>query len=102
MGTTTTTHPAPNPEYESKDSLVISSVMGGPSNDGEVGARGGRAHISPREGLTVAFRSAVETIQSQLLQAIVLGVVIAIFTMVGVDNRRWKPANARYTRPTTD
>lgn len=84
---TTTTNPS---GYESKESLVltISSPSEGDneSGQGETGDDG--FHILPREGLTVVFRSAVETIESQLILATVLGILIAALTSVGIDKRR--------------
>jgi hypothetical protein len=69
---------------------VLSIALPGGANgdDGQSGSGDGGFHIFPREGLTVVFRAAVETIEGQLLQAMVLGILIATFTMVGVDKRR--------------
>jgi hypothetical protein len=44
-----------------------------------------RFEIGPREGLTVTFRSAVETLQSHLLSAVALGVAVSILLLTGVD-----------------
>ncbi len=72
--------------------MLALAPFGGTGGDGGDGGSGdGGFHISPREGLTVAFRAAVESIEGQLLQAIALGVLIATLTMVGVDKRRTKP-----------
>jgi hypothetical protein len=93
---TTTTIAAPEaPDgTESKDTFVLSmGAADGGNGDGGQGDSGGRgAHISPREGLTVAFRTAVEMIESQLLKALLLGILVAGFVMVGVDKRQAAPA----------
>jgi hypothetical protein len=43
-----------------------------------------RTHLTPREGLTVAFGSAVETLRSQVLPAVILGMVMAWMLTIGV------------------
>ncbi len=46
------------------------------------------AHLAPREGLMVAFGSAVETLRSQVVPAIVLGVVMAWMLIIGVGHTK--------------
>ena len=46
------------------------------------------AHLTPREGLMVAFGSAVETMKNQILPALVLGVVMAWMLMIGVGRTK--------------
>ena len=46
------------------------------------------AHLTPREGLSVAFGSAVETMKNQILPALVLGVVMAWMLMIGVGRTK--------------
>ncbi len=41
-------------------------------------------HLTPREGLLVAFGSAVETMKNQVIPAVILGVVMAWMLMIGV------------------
>lgn len=41
-------------------------------------------HLTPREGLMVAFGSAVETLKNQILPALALGLVMAWMLMIGV------------------
>jgi hypothetical protein len=92
--TTTTAAPEAPAEDESKETFVLSmgAADGGNGDDGYGDSDGRGAHISPREGLTVAFRSAVEMIESQLLRALLLGIFVAGFVMVGVDKRQAAPA----------
>ena len=94
LATPTTTTTSAAAENESKETFVLSMgpVDGGNGDDGQGDSRGRGAHISPREGLTVAFRTAVEMIESQLLKALLLGILVAGFVMVGVDKRRAAPA----------
>jgi BarA-like signal transduction histidine kinase len=47
-------------------------------------ARGGPWHIDPRQGLAVAYRTAVETLPNQLLEAVLLGLLVATLVVVGV------------------
>ncbi len=46
------------------------------------------AHLTPREGLLVAFGSAVETMKNQVIPAVVLGVVMAWMLMIGVGRTK--------------
>ena len=46
------------------------------------------AHLTPREGLMVAFGSAVETMKNQVIPAVVLGVVMAWMLMLGVGRTK--------------
>ena len=46
------------------------------------------AHLTPREGLMVAFGSAVETLKNQVIPAVVLGVVMAWMLMIGVGRTK--------------
>ena len=46
------------------------------------------AHLTPREGLMVAFGSAVETMQNQILPALALGIVMAWMLMIGVGRTK--------------
>jgi hypothetical protein len=46
------------------------------------------AHLTPREGLMVAFGSAVETMKNQVIPAVVLGVVMAWMLMIGVGRTK--------------
>ena len=46
------------------------------------------AHLTPREGLMVAFGSAVETMKNQILPALVLGLVMAWMLMIGVGRTK--------------
>lgn len=88
--TTTTSNPEPPVGSESKESLVLSIALAS-SGNGEGGPNDsddGGFHISPREGLGVVFRTAVEAIEGQLLQAMMLGTLIAAFTMAGVGKHR--------------
>ena len=85
--TSTTSQPAPQTRSDANESLVLSLVVSRPGNsEGDSGGTG--LHISPREGLTVAFRSAVEMIESQLLTALLLGIMLAGLMMTGFDKRR--------------
>ncbi|MEX2653121.1 MAG: hypothetical protein WD473_11850 [Acidimicrobiia bacterium] len=62
----------------------------------------GRAHIDPREQLSIAFRAVAETLESQILQAVILGVIVATLTLIGVDrvwDRRLAPSNNPIERP---
>ncbi|MGZ8784179.1 MAG: Ig-like domain-containing protein, partial [Acidimicrobiia bacterium] len=45
-------------------------------------------HLTPREGLMVAFGSAVESLKSQILPALALGVVMAWMLMIGVGRTK--------------
>jgi hypothetical protein len=66
-------------DLEGVDTLVATSLkpqVGTPSPL--------NAHLTPREGLLVAFGSAVETLKNQILPALVLGVVMAWMLMIGV------------------
>jgi hypothetical protein len=46
------------------------------------------AHLTPREGLLVAFGSAVETMKNQVIPAVVLGVFMAWMLMIGVGRTK--------------
>ncbi|CAN5311080.1 hypothetical protein BH18ACT5_BH18ACT5_12550 [soil metagenome] len=103
--TTTTTAPIPNDLFresddqhvlmptvteppgpsESKETFVVSTGRVAESTDDRDSRGSGDGHISPREGLTVAFRAAVETFESQGLQALLLGMLITGLTVAGVD-----------------
>jgi hypothetical protein len=61
------------------DSLVATALKPGVGTPDPLGA-----HLTPREGLMVAFGSAVETMKNQILPALVLGVVMAWMLMIGV------------------
>jgi hypothetical protein len=45
-------------------------------------------HLTPREGLMVAFGSAVETLKSQVVPALILGIVMAWMLMIGVGRTK--------------
>ncbi len=85
--TTTTTAPGTmsiERASEAKDGLVVLSAhldQGPPSQGPD------RLQLSPREGLAVSFASAVETLRSQFLSAILLGIGISILLLLGVDRR---------------
>ncbi|HUP15096.1 MAG TPA: hypothetical protein VM848_03460 [Acidimicrobiia bacterium] len=89
----TTTRPEPQDDFDSNETLVLSLTHTGPGNSGggSSGSDGNGFHISPREGLTVGFRTAVEVIQGHLLQSMLLGILVAAFFMAGVDKRRVEP-----------
>ncbi len=92
--TTTTTGPSePQDDFDSNQTLVLSIAPSGPGSPDESpsGSDGNGFHVSPREGLTVAFRTAVEVIEGQLLQSMLLGILVAAFFMAGVDKRRAEP-----------
>jgi len=92
--TTTTTRPSrTQDDFDANGTLVLSLALTGPgdSGGGSTGSDENGFHISPREGLTVAFRTAVEVIQDQVLPSILLGLLVAAFFMAGVDKRRAQP-----------
>jgi hypothetical protein len=43
--------------------------------------------LDPREGLSVTFTSAVETLKTNLLNSVLLGVTISILLLLGIDRR---------------
>jgi hypothetical protein len=45
-------------------------------------------HLTPREGLMVAFGSAVETLKNQIVPALILGIIMAWMLMVGVGRTK--------------
>jgi hypothetical protein len=68
---------------DSGDSLVATALkprVASPDSPG--------AHLTPREGMMVAFGSAVETLGSQVVPAIILGVVMAWMLMIGVGRTK--------------
>jgi hypothetical protein len=95
--TTTTTAPmsmSSERAFEAKDQLVV--VSSGVDRLPPA-TSSGRAQLSPREGLTVSFVSAVETLRSQFLSAVLLGVGMAVLLLIGIDRdeeREGRPARA--------
>lgn len=87
--TTTTTLPqAPGAmtverATEVKTGLVVSSRPPANPNMEEPGRRS----LSPRQGLAVTFTSAVETLKTQFLASLVLGIAISILMLLGIDDR---------------
>lgn len=72
-----------------KDGFVISFGSGCDSAaQGTAADSDGYRHIDPREDLAVAVQAAAETLQSLILQAVILGIIVAILTVAGVD-RAW-------------
>jgi hypothetical protein len=88
--TSTSSHPKPENDFDSNELLVVSMALAdaGSSDGGPIERDDNGLHISPREGLTVAFRTAVEAIEGQLLQSMLLGILIAAFFVAGVDKKR--------------
>lgn len=73
--------------FEARESLVLSFGTSSGNGQHEGGTGGNGSHVAPREGLMVAFRTAVETVQSQLVLAIVMGMLIAALTSIGLDKQ---------------
>lgn len=59
-----------------------------PNGGSGLGGDRGRSHIDPREGLTVAFHTAVETLRGELGQAVGLGTLVALLAVLGVGKRQ--------------
>jgi hypothetical protein len=77
-------------DLEGRESLVLSFATSSSHGQHEGGTGGNGLHVAPREGLIVAFRTAVETVQSQLVLAIIVGILIAALTSIGLDKRPWQ------------
>lgn len=90
--TTTTTVPpeqiTPERATEMKDELVAVALPSQPppaSDPDNTPATD--KDLDPIRGLAVTFGSAVETLQTHLLSSILLGVVLAVLLMLGVEER---------------
>ena len=46
---------------------------------------GGFSHVAPRENLSVAVAAVSATLEDQILQAVILGILVATLTIAGVD-----------------
>jgi hypothetical protein len=66
-----------------KDDLIVGSVDMEPPP----GSGGTRPRLTPREGLSVSFVSAVEALRSQFASAVLLGVGMAVLLLLGVDRK---------------
>jgi Tfp pilus assembly protein FimV len=85
--TTTTAPPAEITREEAKnlkEDLVIVSASPEVARR-VVEARPAQPELNPLEGLTLTFGSAVEALRTNLLSSIVLGVVLAVLLMLGVE-----------------
>ncbi|MGH8958654.1 MAG: hypothetical protein ACRDVK_08250 [Acidimicrobiia bacterium] len=77
----------PEEAAEAKENLVVeipSVDQGRPDGEGQTGPA---YRLDPREGLTVSFMSAVETLKANLLNSVLLGVTISILLLLGIDKR---------------
>jgi hypothetical protein len=92
----TTTPTAPSSEIsneratEMKDELVSIAMPSSPPPPPSAEPTNSPAiekNMDPIEGLAVSFGSAVETLQSHLLSSILVGVVLAVMLMLGVEER---------------
>lgn len=70
---------------EAKENLVISVPPLGSSGLGEQGDSQVVRQLDPREGLAVSFTSAVETLKTNLLSSVLLGITMALLLMLGID-----------------
>ena len=88
--TTTVRSMSPEAARTAKETLVAAMVFeledGEPNSDQSF-------ELTPREGLTVSFSSAVETLRNNLLLSLTLGLVLAGFLLVGVEKQ--PPVRAR-------
>ena len=66
-------------EIEGADALLATGLTANVATPSPPNVR-----LTPREGLMVAFGSAVETLKSQIVPALILGVVMAWMLMIGV------------------
>lgn len=91
--TRSSSDPGPPDDFDSNLTLVLSMAVAanGGSDESSIQSDDNRLHISPREGLTVAFSTAVEALEDQLLQSMLIGILVAAFIMAGVDKRRIEP-----------
>ncbi len=90
--TTTTTAPperiTPERATEMKDELVsVALPSPPPPASGPDNAPAIEKDLDPIRGLAVTFGSAVETLQTHLLSSVLLGVVLAVLLMLGVEER---------------
>jgi hypothetical protein len=77
---------------EAKSGLVVTIELGGGASSRPAGETSTRDHLDPMEGLTVTFTTAVETLGQHLLASVVLGVIMSILVLLGVDRREDKTA----------
>ena len=81
---------SPEAARTAKETLVAAMVFelegGEPNSDQSF-------ELTPREGLTVSFSSAVETLRNNLLLSLTLGLVLAGFLLLGVEKQ--PPVRAR-------
>lgn len=77
----------PEQAREAKENLVVEI----PSVDQDLSENSGQTEpdyrLDPREGLSVSFTSAVETLKDNLLNSVLLGVTISILLLLGIDKR---------------
>jgi hypothetical protein len=77
----------PEQAQEAKEDLVVEIPdVGSGRHPGEEQRRSDFP-LDPREGLAVSFTSAVETLKSNLLNSVVLGVIISILLLLGIDKK---------------
>lgn len=69
---------------EAREDILVET---GSRESGPAAATGHRLSLDPREGLTVAFSSAVESFQGNMLAAIGLGLLLAGLVIVGIGDR---------------
>jgi len=70
---------------EAKEKLVTSGPALSSSGFGEPGASLVVHQLDPREGLAVSFTSAVETLKSNLMNSVLLGITMALLLLLGID-----------------
>ena len=75
---------------EAKEHLVVEI----PSVDLSGGQARPEYRLDPREGLSVSYATAVETLKGNLLNSVLLGVTISILLLLGID-RREEPSSLR-------
>ena len=69
---------------EVKEDLVVAVTI---DTRPPPGSDGPRPQLTPREGLSVSFVAAVETLRTQFASAVLLGIGMAILLLLGVDRR---------------
>jgi hypothetical protein len=70
---------------EAKEKLVTSGPALSSSGFGEPGDSLVVHQLDPREGLAVSFTSAVETLKSNLMNSVLLGITMALLLLLGID-----------------
>lgn len=70
---------------EAKEKLVTSGPALSSSGFGEPGDSQVVHQLDPREGLAVSFTSAVETLKSNLMNSVLLGITMALLLLLGID-----------------